>query len=102
MISMVLLTLISQKKLMCMRNFFGPGKSNFFREGKECTICFTNKVDTVVLPCKHMCLCSDCAKDLRDRESQKCPMCRTSNGLFVDETNFYFLAIESYMGLKKF
>jgi len=57
-------------------------------EGKECTICFTNKVDTVVLPCKHMCLCSDCAKDLRDRESQKCPMCRTT--------------IESYMGLKKF
>jgi len=61
------------------------GKTNV--EGKECTICFTNKVDTVVLPCKHMCLCLDCAKDLRARQSPKCPMCRTT--------------IENYLSLTK-
>jgi len=48
------------------------------QEGKECTICMTNKVDTIVLPCKHMCLCVGCAKDLQDRKDSKCPMCRTT------------------------
>ncbi|KAI6692477.1 hypothetical protein NL676_020187 [Syzygium grande] len=43
--------------------------------GKECVICMTEPKDTAVLPCRHMCMCSDCAKELR-LQSNKCPICR--------------------------
>lgn len=43
--------------------------------GKECVICMTEPNDTVVLPCRHVCLCSECAKQLR-LQSNKCPVCR--------------------------
>ncbi|KAJ7980119.1 RING finger protein [Quillaja saponaria] len=32
---------------------------------KECIICITEPKDTAVLPCRHMCMCSECAKTLR-------------------------------------
>lgn len=43
--------------------------------GKECVICMTEPRDTTVLPCRHMCMCSECAKALT-RQSNKCPICR--------------------------
>ena len=43
---------------------------------RECVICMTEPRDTTVLPCRHMCMCSDCAKVLR-MQSEKCPICRT-------------------------
>jgi len=43
---------------------------------RECVICMTEPRDTTVLPCRHMCMCSDCAKMLRV-QSEKCPICRT-------------------------
>ncbi|KAL5701721.1 RING-type E3 ubiquitin transferase [Ranunculus cassubicifolius] len=43
--------------------------------GKECVICMSEPKDTAVLPCRHMCMCSDCAKELR-LMSNKCPICR--------------------------
>ncbi|XAR54627.1 hypothetical protein NMG60_11029850 [Bertholletia excelsa] len=43
--------------------------------GKECVICMTEPKDTAVLPCRHMCMCMSCAKELR-LQSNKCPMCR--------------------------
>ncbi|XP_010486104.1 PREDICTED: probable E3 ubiquitin-protein ligase LUL4 [Camelina sativa] len=43
--------------------------------GKECVICMTEAMDTAVLPCRHLCMCSDCAKELR-LQSNKCPICR--------------------------
>ena len=42
----------------------------------ECIICFSAPCDTVVLPCRHFCLCTDCSKSLR-RQSKKCPICRS-------------------------
>ncbi|GMH10077.1 hypothetical protein Nepgr_011918 [Nepenthes gracilis] len=33
--------------------------------GKECVICLSEPRDTTVLPCRHMCMCSGCAKVLR-------------------------------------
>lgn len=32
---------------------------------KECTVCFVANKDTVVLPCRHMCLCIDCSQIVR-------------------------------------
>lgn len=43
--------------------------------GKECVICLSEPRDTTVLPCRHMCLCSGCAKVLRF-QTDKCPICR--------------------------
>ena len=42
---------------------------------RECVICMTQPRDTTVLPCRHMCMCSECAKVLRI-QSNKCPICR--------------------------
>ncbi|MCL7022838.1 hypothetical protein MKW94_010324 [Papaver nudicaule] len=43
--------------------------------GKRCVICMSEPMDTAVLPCRHMCMCSKCAKTLRLR-TNKCPICR--------------------------
>jgi hypothetical protein len=38
-----------------------------------CVICLTAKSDTLILPCKHLCLCQACSTDTTFNE---CPMCR--------------------------
>ncbi|GLT92390.1 hypothetical protein SLE2022_102300 [Rubroshorea leprosula] len=43
--------------------------------GKECVICLSEPRDTTVLPCRHMCMCSGCAKVLRF-QTTRCPICR--------------------------
>lgn len=43
--------------------------------GKECVICLSEPRDTTVLPCRHMCMCSGCAKLLR-LQTNRCPICR--------------------------
>ena len=45
--------------------------------GRDCIICMSEPRDTTVLPCRHMCMCSDCAKVLRF-QTNKCPVCRTT------------------------
>mmetsp|Transcript_39759 Transcript_39759/g.90131 ORF Transcript_39759/g.90131 Transcript_39759/m.90131 type:complete len:371 (-) Transcript_39759:733-1845(-) len=46
------------------------------QNSRECVICMTEARDTTVLPCRHMCMCSTCARQLRV-QSNKCPICRT-------------------------
>ncbi len=56
---------------------------------KECVICMSEAKDTLVLPCRHLCMCKQCAEvlrtqgrnpevGLRNRPSgpPKCPICR--------------------------
>lgn len=43
--------------------------------GKECVICLSEPRDTAVLPCRHMCMCSECARILRF-QTNRCPICR--------------------------
>ncbi|RLN64955.1 hypothetical protein BBJ29_003698 [Phytophthora kernoviae] len=45
-------------------------------EGAECIICLSEPRNTTILPCRHMCLCSECAEALR-KSSSTCPICRT-------------------------
>lgn len=45
--------------------------------GKECVVCLSDARDTTVLPCRHMCMCSSCARLLRHQPNNKCPICRT-------------------------
>lgn len=44
-------------------------------EGRECVICMSAARDTMVLPCRHMCMCQECASALKTQTS-RCPICR--------------------------
>ena len=52
-------------------------------DSPECVICLSEIKDTIVLPCRHFCMCSDCGDVLRRRPPQKCPICRQSKHLRV-------------------
>jgi len=41
----------------------------------ECVICMTELRNTVVIPCRHLCLCNKCAQVLH-YQSNRCPICR--------------------------
>eukprot|EP01023_Acetabularia_acetabulum_P034122 TRINITY_DN3203_c0_g1_i2.p1 TRINITY_DN3203_c0_g1~~TRINITY_DN3203_c0_g1_i2.p1 ORF type:complete len:378 (-),score=61.72 TRINITY_DN3203_c0_g1_i2:1364-2497(-) len=47
--------------------------------GRECVICLTALRDTAVLPCRHFCMCQDCAKEVY-KTSRQCPICRIKAG----------------------
>eukprot|EP00668_Euglena_longa_P011907 GGOE01014327.1.p1 GENE.GGOE01014327.1~~GGOE01014327.1.p1 ORF type:complete len:335 (+),score=28.49 GGOE01014327.1:61-1065(+) len=51
-----------------------PGNSEEI-EGDTCVICISQRRNTTVMPCRHMCLCSECAEQLRG-QTNKCPICR--------------------------
>jgi len=53
----------------------GPGQPSDDL-GRECVICMSEPRDTTLLPCRHMCLCHECAQMLR-QQTNKCPICRT-------------------------
>ena len=44
-------------------------------EGNECVICMSAPRDTTALPCRHMCMCHQCANELKT-QTNKCPICR--------------------------
>lgn len=56
-----------------------------------CAICFTKTIEVVILPCRHMCLCLDCAglfnqrdKNNRSKVKAECPMCRSNIQSFIN------------------
>ncbi|KAJ2050416.1 hypothetical protein H4S04_002613 [Coemansia sp. S16] len=42
----------------------------------QCAICLSDERDTAMLPCRHLCMCRECASTYR-QQSNKCPICRT-------------------------
>lgn len=50
----------------------GPGDL----EAGDCVVCLSEERSAMVLPCRHMCLCRDCAVALKTR-TNKCPVCRS-------------------------
>jgi hypothetical protein len=58
----------------------------------ECVLCMDAAVDTVLLPCGHLCLCSKCAESLRRGLAPvavNCPLCRVR----VDKAQRIFLPV---------
>ncbi|XP_055927387.1 E3 ubiquitin-protein ligase MGRN1-like isoform X3 [Argiope bruennichi] len=43
--------------------------------GFDCVICMIDPRDTLILPCRHLCLCNSCADSLR-YQANNCPICR--------------------------
>jgi len=43
--------------------------------GSDCVICMSEIPDTIVYPCRHLCLCSTCSETFRI-QAPKCPICR--------------------------
>jgi len=43
--------------------------------GAECVVCMSDMRDTLILPCRHLCLCYTCADSLR-YQANNCPICR--------------------------
>lgn len=42
-----------------------------------CKVCIEKELDTLILPCKHLCVCSECANLLyKQPGGKKCPICR--------------------------
>lgn len=45
-------------------------------EGGDCVICLSNPREVAILHCRHVCLCSSCAKVTSSTWSFQCPVCR--------------------------
>ncbi|GIY55371.1 e3 ubiquitin ligase Rnf157 [Caerostris extrusa] len=43
--------------------------------GFDCVICMSDPRDTMILPCRHLCLCNSCSDSLR-YQANNCPICR--------------------------
>ena len=41
----------------------------------KCVICINDDKNTIVMPCGHLCICKDCAKELAKGHSPDCPVC---------------------------
>jgi len=56
-------------------------------EDATCVFCLFEPRDTAVMPCHHLCLCADCAGQLKSRfiteKVAKCPICRQEISNFV-------------------
>uniref|UniRef100_A0A3Q4BYA3 E3 ubiquitin-protein ligase n=1 Tax=Mola mola TaxID=94237 RepID=A0A3Q4BYA3_MOLML len=46
----------------------------------ECVVCLSDVRDTLILPCRHLCLCNACADTLR-YQANCCPICRLFRAL---------------------
>jgi E3 ubiquitin-protein ligase MGRN1 len=63
------------EKAYDVQEIYGIASSNNAEEDNECVVCMCEPRNTTVMPCRHMCLCHDCAEALR-KQTNKCPICR--------------------------
>jgi E3 ubiquitin-protein ligase MGRN1 len=67
------------------------GLSRTVHDSDDCIICLSGKSIVTMMPCKHLCLCQECAKILSESNVKKCPICRTSN-LYIDVNEFIYIS----------
>eukprot|EP00742_Colponemidia_sp_Colp-10_P005926 GILJ01006337.1.p1 GENE.GILJ01006337.1~~GILJ01006337.1.p1 ORF type:complete len:550 (+),score=64.94 GILJ01006337.1:107-1756(+) len=60
---------ITETDMLELQEVFGLGNE----DDNDCVICMTDPKDTVLLPCRHACVCSGCFRHI-----DKCPVCRTA------------------------
>lgn len=69
----------AEKSLLCLITFFflssQPSDDENSDNSNECVVCLSDLRDTLILPCRHLCLCNSCADTLR-YQANNCPICR--------------------------
>ncbi|TEA30742.1 hypothetical protein DBR06_SOUSAS4110206, partial [Sousa chinensis] len=61
-----------------LAKFLSPGQvaeDEVSDNSAECVVCLSDVRDTLILPCRHLCLCNTCADTLR-YQANNCPICR--------------------------
>ncbi|KAL3823057.1 hypothetical protein ACHAXA_011109 [Cyclostephanos tholiformis] len=53
-----------------------PARRGVEEEENLCIVCEDSKKQVILLPCKHMCLCKNCASEHIPDTLTECPMCR--------------------------
>lgn len=73
--------LTSEGRVFGVKDIYGRqrpvSKGDEAHKGADCIVCMTSSATTVALPCRHLCLCGDCAVLLQAR-SNRCPICRSN------------------------
>lgn len=69
--------LYAHQRYFVLHEMFGVQRQHLRdEETPECVVCMTDRKNTAVLPCRHMCLCGSCANIVRSQPTSKCPICR--------------------------
>lgn len=58
-----------------MQRYMSPEEEMEESSASECVVCLSDSRDTLILPCRHLCLCNACADSLR-YQANNCPICR--------------------------
>lgn len=66
------------EKVLIIQDIYGAKTRGAHEdESLECVVCMTALRCSIVLPCRHLCLCAGCSDVMRSQGQPKCPMCRT-------------------------
>ena len=84
-------SLANHNEVYVLHGVFGDNAIDV--SGKECIICLTADKDTMILPCRHLSICRQCAVQV-SMEMKKCPVCRNRIVLL------YRIGIASMLSLK--
>ena len=63
-------------------SFFQPSDDENSDNSNECVVCLSDLRDTLILPCRHLCLCNSCADTLR-YQANNCPICRLRKKFYI-------------------
>lgn len=67
---------------LCDFWFFQPSDDENSDNSNECVVCLSDLRDTLILPCRHLCLCNSCADTLR-YQANNCPICRLRKQCYI-------------------
>ena len=61
-------------------------------DSEQCVACLEEPRDTILLPCRHLCICKDCAEVIKHMQADsnmrnRCPMCRAMASHFIHLDN---------------
>ena len=70
--------LLTGGQMFLLKEVYGDDADDGGGASPECTICLTDEANTVVLPCRHKCVCDGCARSLQSSGTSKCPICRAA------------------------
>lgn len=70
-------------QLLELMEIYGFAENQGNSEKPTCIICLTEKNNTTIMPCRHVCLCQYCAELLKNQGRNLCPICRGPIESFV-------------------